>query len=101
MSKKIKIKCDNCGKEFEKYPAKISKNNFCCRECYLTFHSKNTIICTCEVCGKTFKGQPANANRFCSRECYLKVHNIINKKRICPTCGKPFLAKTSEDKYCS
>lgn len=101
MSKKIKIICDNCGKEFEKYKSKISKNNFCCRECYLEYHSKNVPICVCEICRKTFKGQRANANKFCSKECYIEYHRIKNKERICPTCGKVFIAKTSEDKYCS
>ena len=98
---KIKIKCDNCNTEFEKYESKLGKNNFCCRECYLAFHSKNVFECKCEVCGKTFKGSKYNANRFCSRECYNKVHSIKNKERICPKCNKIFIAKASEDKYCS
>lgn len=98
---KIKIKCDTCGKEFEKYESKIGKNNFCCRDCYLKFHSKEVPQCICEVCGKVFKGNKYNANKYCSRQCYLKAHSIKNKKRICPSCGKEFIAKASEDKYCS
>lgn len=38
---KVLIKCDTCGKEFFKYLSKIGKNNFCCRDCYNKFHSKN------------------------------------------------------------
>lgn len=99
---KIKIKCDTCGKEFEKYESKLGKNNFCCRDCYNIYHSRNTKKYICEICGKKFSSnQPKNANKFCSRECYNKFHNIKNKIRICPVCGKKFTARTSEDKYCS
>lgn len=101
MGKKEKIACDTCGKIFEKYSSKIGKNNFCCRECYLQFHSKDTSYAYCEVCGKSFKTMKGNANKFCSRECYLQYHKIEKKERICPVCGKKFLAKTSSDKYCS
>lgn len=98
---KVTVKCDNCNKEFQKYSSKIGKNNFCCRECYLQFHSKNVPICKCIVCGTEFKGNKYNSNKFCSRECYEKEHSIKNKIRICPTCNKNFIAKSSEDKYCS
>lgn len=98
---KIKIKCDMCEKEFEKYESRIGKNNFCCRECYNKFHSKEVPICTCQVCGKIFKGSKYNANKFCSRKCYNNFHSIKNKERSCPSCGKIFLAKSNEDKYCS
>ena len=98
---KIKIKCDTCGKDFEKYESKLSKHNFCCRECYLKFHSKEVPECKCIICGKIFKGSKYNANKYCSRDCYNKDHMIKNKERKCPKCGKIFIAKTSEDKYCS
>lgn len=93
--------CAYCGKEISIPPSKVSKNNFCNRECYSKFHSKDVPICICEICGKTFKGSKFNANRFCSRECYSIQHNIQNKQRQCPKCGTIFIAKTSEDKYCS
>lgn len=98
---KIKVICDTCGKSFEKYESRVGKNNFCNRECYNKFHSKNTIKAKCEICGKNFTGYNYNANRFCSRECYNKFHNIKNKERKCPTCNKIFIAKSTEDKYCS
>ena len=101
MAEKILVKCDYCNQEFLKYKSKIGKHNFCNRDCYLKYHSKEVPICICEICGKTFKGNKYNANRFCSRECYNKFHNIKNKERKCPTCGKIFSAKANEDIYCS
>lgn len=94
--------CAQCGKEIKVSPSKNSTNNFCCRECYNQFHSKNTKEYKCETCGKIFKSnQKDNANRFCCRKCYDEWHNIKDKERICPTCGKIFSAKTAGDKYCS
>lgn len=100
---KIKLICEVCGQEYEKYPSQIKNNKhfFCSQACYLKYHSRNVSECVCEVCGKTFKSKGKNANRFCSRDCYNQYHNIQNKIRKCPTCGKDFEAKSSEDKYCS
>lgn len=46
-TKKKKLKCDNCGKSFERVPStsNISNSdgeihNFCCKECYWKFRSK-------------------------------------------------------------
>lgn len=97
----IEKQCANCGNIIMVSPSKLSKNNFCNRECYSKFHSKEVPTCICEICGKTFKGNKYNTNRFCSRECYNQYHNIKNKERTCPCCGKIFIARVSKDKYCS
>lgn len=101
MAGKKTIKCDTCGIEFTKYESKISTHNFCCRDCYLKYHSKDVPTCTCKICGKIFKGDKYNANKYCSRACYNEDHGIKNKIRKCPCCGENFEAKQSEDKYCS
>lgn len=93
--------CAQCGKTIKVPPSKNSKFNFCNRNCYNEFHSKNTQTYECEICGKKFKSHNhKNANRFCGRECYNIFHQIKDKERECPTCKKIFIAKTSEDKYC-
>lgn len=96
--------CSWCGKEIKVAPSKNAKHNFCNRECYLKFHSKDkdTTLYTCEVCGKHFQSKnKENANRFCSRACYEQSHRIKDKIRKCPTCGKMFEARTTDSKYCS
>lgn len=98
---KLKLICETCGKEYEKYASQVGKHHFCSRACYLAAHAKNVPTCTCEMCGKTFKSIKSNANRFCSRDCYNEFHRIKEKERICPVCHKTFIAKTSKDKYCS
>lgn len=37
---KLKIRCDWCGKEFEKYECQITPHNFCCRPCLAAYSSK-------------------------------------------------------------
>ena len=38
---KLQMVCDWCGKEFLKEPSKVSKHNFCCRQCLADFSSKS------------------------------------------------------------
>ena len=64
----------------EKYKSKIGKHNFCSKDCYLSFHTKDTPKCICQNCGKVFKGDKYNANKYCSRECYNK-HLSKNKNK--------------------
>lgn len=98
---KLKLICEVCCKEYEKYASQVGEHHFCSRNCYLIYHAKDVPTCICKVCGRKFRGSKYNANKFCSRNCYNKFHSIKNKQRECPTCHKIFEAKTSEDKYCS
>lgn len=98
---KVSVICDNCGTTFERYPSTVKKHNFCNKQCYNEYHSKDTKYYICEICGKKFKGMKHNANRFCSRACYDKFHNIKNKERECPVCHKKFLADRQTRIYCS
>ena len=36
----MKVKCDTCGKEFDRWPSCIWRHNFCCRECAKVFTSQ-------------------------------------------------------------
>ena len=38
-TKLIKIKCVNCGGEFDRQPAQISKNNFCSQSCSAKYNN--------------------------------------------------------------
>ena len=65
----MKIKCDYCGKAFNKKPSKIKAKNYCCKE---HRHADKYVILTCETCGKKFERLLAGGvyeHIFCSREC--------------------------------
>lgn len=77
---KVIVKCEYCGKEFEKYPSLVKKHNFCCIKCR-TESRKN--YSKCHICGKTFH-QPLsvvkrNKNNYCSVECSVIGKKIFNK----------------------
>lgn len=99
---KVKVICDTCGKEFEKYESKLSKHNFCNRECYLEFHRVKRDPVICETCGKSFiTKNPKHKHHYCCKECYQIAHSSGDKNRICPNCGKHFIADRKERIYCS
>lgn len=37
---KVKLKCDRCGKEIEKYPSHVKPHNFCSRKCLAEYSNK-------------------------------------------------------------
>lgn len=62
----MKIKCDKCGKVFDKKPSSVKKRNFCSKECFST-----KITRPCQHCGKEVtrcKSQMLE-RVFCSRKC--------------------------------
>lgn len=72
---KKKSICSWCGKEFESYQYRNSKNTFCCKEHYLLFHSKNTVFkkCSYELCDnkvRIFASRDDGSKKYCSRKCY-------------------------------
>lgn len=68
------VKCDNCGKEFNKKPNQIKrhKTHFCSKGCQKEFKNIKTPV-RCEQCGKDFNKIPSNIKlhprHFCSRVC--------------------------------
>ena len=65
----MKIKCDYCGKLFNKKPSAIKAKNYCCKE---HRHKDKYVILTCEACGKKFErllAEGIHKHNFCSRKC--------------------------------
>ena len=84
---KVKIKCDCCGKEFEKSISNYNRNlrdkrkNFCSQQCMGESY-KNRITLKCSECGKEFQRamsgyDPSNKHYFCSKECQAKNTDYI------------------------
>ena len=104
---KVKLMCDYCGKEFERYASNIKPNrkHYCSKECMQESKKAVKEKRICKTCGKEFevyasvlKSSNASGN-FCSRECYYqdleKIKGEQNPKYkrdccICPNCGKEF-----------
>lgn len=121
--KVIKVRCDNCGKEFEREAKDIRRVNhhFCSQQCFFEFRSKNaTIEVSCFTCGKKIKIKKSYAKAckrfFCSRACRQKWRkefysgaNNPNWKQLeveCAYCGKkislpPSKIALAKNNFCS
>lgn len=102
------VKCNTCGKEFQRPKSKIGKNNYCSHECYIESKKKQVgelhplykrIEVTCDVCGKKYDLIPSkyerSKNHFCSLKCkYNWVEESQAKEgyKICSKCGKEIKA---------
>lgn len=101
--------CDNCGSEFglceSIYEFRVERNEhfFCSKQCYCEFHSKDSFITSCIICGKEVLipnyRKKEGRKYFCSYEC-----RKTSQKIKCDWCGREFLRKPSEIKehnFCS
>jgi len=115
---KVRLTCQQCGKEFLVYPAWVRKGRkFCSRECKYKWQEthlkgeknpnwkggyKEKV---CERCGRVFKVprlRPWSLRRFCSDEC----RGIVRRREpwVCFNCGKKFWKKRSrkyQKHFCS
>lgn len=64
----MKVKCDTCGKEFDRRPSTVKAVNYCSPACY---HAAKQTTVKCEKCGKMFIRLKSDikGHIFCSSEC--------------------------------
>lgn len=77
---KVKVKCNGCGKEVERYPSQCLKTIYCSKECMRNYQAKNKIKYECEFCGKVVIKNKSDYiekyHHFCSVECKNEYHKI-------------------------
>jgi len=110
------IKCDLCGKEFERLKTHLrSDKNFCSPECQhkaikppVKKPTGALKIYVCSVCGKTFETYQCNVRSdtpCCSKECAAKQKSVGKWVDMnCPICGNSYQRLRSElkkDSACS
>lgn len=83
--------CQQCGKEFRRYPCDKRNGTFCSLACYHNSMRKSVEI-KCGYCDKVFSRKPykiKDGKSYCSRGCSSKSQiTRVNKK--CSTCGVDF-----------
>lgn len=64
----MKVKCDYCGRFFNRKPSAIKARNYCCKE---HRHADKVAVVKCDCCGRVFEKRKGDvfAHNFCSREC--------------------------------
>lgn len=95
---KIKVRCNYCGKEIERYPSQVLSSVYCSRKCLSDYKREHhNITFNCEQCHKSVTVKKGNyvgrKNHFCSQECKNKWQ-IENLKRE----NNPFYNKTHKEK---
>ena len=98
----MKVVCSQCGKEFDKKPAKVGVRNYCSRKCLGAANgerSRKLHWMVCDYCGKEFEQHNRHAARnvhfFCSPECGWAA----KAKKVelhCDWCGQLFEKKRSD-----
>ena len=76
------VVCDYCYKEFDKKPAyiKVSKHNFCSKNCSNKAKIKIDRKRICLTCLKAFIAKQADT-KFCSMSCSAKYNNNLRPKK--------------------
>jgi hypothetical protein len=72
-TRKRKLECENCGKNFERTPHAISPHNYCSQACAAIVNNgknpkRKPQFKTCLSCGKQFRKSLGNL-KYCSMEC--------------------------------
>ena len=88
QKKRILVKCDFCGLEFEKISSKITTTNFCSTTCHGKWKSQNLVgennpqykrvLRVCANCGKELSVIPSRANRkhiYCDATCMAQHYS--------------------------
>lgn len=87
----MKVNCQNCGKEFDKFPNQIKKHpiNYCSRSCAAIINNKRF--------PKRIKNKPPSGKIYPKKEKVPKIRTRLCDKDTC-ACGK---AKEKRSKTCS
>jgi endogenous inhibitor of DNA gyrase (YacG/DUF329 family) len=85
MSKKKKVKCKNCGKEFEVYLN--NSKSFCSKECYIKYRN---IKKKCKNCGKEFIVGRKSKKIYCCNKCASEDLKEVRSKSIKETFSKKY-----------
>jgi len=86
-TKRKKLKCENCGKTFERSLSQISTHNYCSRSCAAIMNNKNypkireVIMITCANCGKKYR-KSTNNKKYCSIVCRKKAEQKTPEELI-------------------
>lgn len=106
--KKVSLKCEVCGKEFEAPELMRKKARFCSNNCKAQYRRDvgiDNVERPCEICNTTFWTNKYAPKRFCSEQC-RSIHRKKNPRKathtvMCKICGKPFETAWAKSVYCS
>jgi hypothetical protein len=93
----LSVKCEYCGKVFERKASAMKDHVFCSNECR-AMKWNNKIKITCKVCGKEFYWRASRLKYYRTECCSLECRGVAKRDRvirICKGCGKEFEIRKS------
>ena len=92
----MKLKCDYCGKEFERDQTETQlqyEHTYCSQACCRKFRQEQKSKLKCDYCGKTMTRSPSRIlkHNFCNRTCYQRHRAKELEKVTCTYCGRKFV----------
>lgn len=80
-SSKVKVTCNYCGHEFERYPSTVRNEMYCSKECLIKYKKYNeSVTYRCEICSKLVTVKKSHYKKsnhhYCSYECSRKGFSI-------------------------
>lgn len=87
-NKKLKLKCNNCGKDYSRYKANNRPQSFCSRKCYLSSNQNR------EVQRKRMTGMSGDKNynwvgdkvKYKSLHRWIEIQLGLAKNHVCKFC---------------
>jgi len=83
-TKRKKLICENCSKQFERTPHEVSLHNYCSRSCAVIINNRKNPkrkaqFKICLGCGKRFRKSLGNS-KYCSAKCRRKTEYYTQKE---------------------
>lgn len=108
---KIRVTCEQCGKELLVHPSITKTKKFCSKDCRHKWDSGHSIgknnpnwkggdtERVCQWCGKPFTAHRWKSRKFCSHACHVKAQGLEKRTRFhtCTNCGRLFYGKRSSE----
>lgn len=89
--KKLKLICNNCGREFISIRNKKTCSDVCRKELRKKKNSIYYAIKKCECCGNEFMSKIKENKKYCSYKCSgISKKTSSREIRVCAECGKEF-----------
>jgi len=110
-SRKVKKRCETCGKSFLVDRYRKNTARFCTLACLGKYHGsrhekdpRKWEVRECQWCGRDFSAYRVSSQVYCSRECaYASRHSPTPKRfiKVCLQCKNEFQSKRRQTIFCS
>ena len=114
-SQRASLKCEHCGKDYQKKRGRVSESKYCSNKCRLdamhekakAYHAeRRPAALVCQYCGKSYQVPQyrISDSRFCSKACHSASMRMAVPEKCCEVCGKAYTPRpdaAESSRFCS